>query len=74
MWAMVVAGHVGEVLVELAEFSIFIDTLLSDCPFLVHNLYVVKNAAREITNIPSPIITHMCDFKFVNIQGDLLSR
>ena len=59
MWARVVAGNVGEVLVEFAEFSIFMETLLSDCPFLVHNLYVVKQAVSEITNIPRPMITHM---------------
>ena len=58
VWAMVVVGHVGEVLVEVAEFSIFMDTLLSDCSFLVHNLYVVKKAVNETTNIPIPIITH----------------
>ena len=52
---MLVVGHVGEVLVEVAEFSIFMDTLLSDCPFLVHNLYVVKKAVREEASYPGLI-------------------
>ena len=36
--ARVVAGHEGEVFVEVALFSIFTETVLSDCPRFVHNL------------------------------------
>ena len=59
LWTMVVAGQVGEVFVELALFSIFIDTLLSDCPCFVHSLQVMTNVISETMNCPSPIITHL---------------
>ena len=59
--ARVVVGAEGEVFVEVALFSIFIDTALSDCPRFMHNLQVMINVISEIVNIPNQIFTHLCD-------------
>ena len=67
-----VAGQVGEVFVEVAVFSIFIETLRSDWPLCLQNLYDMKNVPMRATNTPNPMSIHFCESINERI-GDLLT-
>ena len=56
-----VAGQVGEVFVEVAVFSIFIETLLSDWPLCLQHLYDMRNVPKRTANAANPMSIHFCE-------------
>ena len=56
-----VAGNVGEVFVEVASFSIFIETLLYDWPLCLQILYDMRDVPINAINAPTPINIHFCE-------------